>query len=596
MNKNDDIAELIATAFFIVIIAVTMIALAFNYILLNGFITLIVFCIFGYCFSYHTKIIIGFTAICGLVSYCIWPIQLENYQAIQEPLWTLLQGRGASDIISNFDEISKLWISAHINLLYELSVWVTVAPILAPAGLISGAILGHKSMLHDAYQKGAKQTIKTKKKQFKISSRFVASLAKYSARRGEGTLIGGGARNKKIVIPDKDLNQHLLVLGPTGSGKTVTIANFVESWIEAEKPVIFIDGKGDRDLSEKILCFADKHQRETYFFSADESYSDNYDPFYVGGYTSIKDRVMATLDWSEVFYEKTSEVYLQTTIKVMKECGEPMTMENILKYLDLTNLINLLRSKEAELKNCENLLEEVGLLDNNDKNLQGLKLGLQSFANSEAAKKLSSDDHAITLRFKNAIEEKAVAYVSLSPLEYPKMAKSLGRLMINDLKATLSEFLKYGGQDVLLIFDEFSSFGGDEILNLINQGRSAGAHIITGTQSVADLERSVEKGGEAFKEQMLANHKTFILHAQTTASNAEFFSKSIGTKNAFEPTIQIDEDGVTGLGSIRETQQFRVSPNEFRDLKQGEAYILTNLSDKPPVKIGVRLSKVVSKP
>lgn len=74
-----------------------------------------------------------------------------------------------------------------------------------------------------------------------------------SAETAAGSLIGTDRYGGRIELSDKASNQHMLVLGTTGSGKTITVCNIVESAIRRGLPLIYIDGKGDYDLKE-IEC------------------------------------------------------------------------------------------------------------------------------------------------------------------------------------------------------------------------------------------------------------------------------------------------------------------------------------------------------
>ena len=60
------------------------------------------------------------------------------------------------------------------------------------------------------------------------------------------------------------------------------------------------------------------------------------------------------------------------------------------------------------------------------------------------------------------------------------------------------------------------------------------------------------------------------------ASEREFLSKQFGTAKTYKLTAQIDTqntDNSTGMGSVREVDEFRVHPNDIDRLKKGQAYI-----------------------
>ena len=93
-------------------------------------------------------------------------------------------------------------------------------------------------------------------------------------------------------------------------------------------------------------------------------------------------------------------------------------------------------------------------------------------------------------------EEHAVVYFCLPALEFPALARLVGKLVINDLKSAAAAQLtkpKARRLPFYAIFDEFSVFAGEQVLNLINMGRGAGVHAVLATQSVADIGRAVTK-------------------------------------------------------------------------------------------------------
>lgn len=59
----------------------------------------------------------------------------------------------------------------------------------------------------------------------------------------------------------------MLATGVTGTGKTTLIASLMEAALQQDKPVIFMNGKGERKsmLEFKALCEA--YDRKVYLFS-----------------------------------------------------------------------------------------------------------------------------------------------------------------------------------------------------------------------------------------------------------------------------------------------------------------------------------------
>ncbi len=186
------------------------------------------------------------------------------------------------------------------------------------------------------------------------------------AETPEGTNIGTKRnQTEPFIISDKSLNTHMLVSGTTGGGKTVSVSNFVESFITRGLPVIYIDGKGDTELAGQIERFALANQRP-YFGFAMVGVSCQYNPLASGGYSSKKDRLIELREWSEAHYRKLAEGYLQTTFKILAACNIEVNLLSAAEYLDRTKLISLLRETQPE--NAKALIEELQDQEEAEKN------------------------------------------------------------------------------------------------------------------------------------------------------------------------------------------------------------------------------------
>ncbi|HAG07009.1 MAG TPA: hypothetical protein DCL13_02400, partial [Peptococcaceae bacterium] len=137
----------------------------------------------------------------------------------------------------------------------------------------------------------------------------------------DGTLLGiEKGSGKPVIITDREVNQHELVVGTTGSGKTTTVANFAESATQRELACLAIDGKGDPDLAEKARILAEKHGRTYKQFSMHWP-SCRYDPLAHGGITELKDKLLYLTEWSEPHYEALAGRYLQFVFRVFERAG-----------------------------------------------------------------------------------------------------------------------------------------------------------------------------------------------------------------------------------------------------------------------------------
>ena len=450
-----------------------------------------------------------------------------------------------------------------------------------PAGCFVGAAVYGAYQAYRKHPLGSLKRMKIMEKPHGNVSKLATNMNNNrNANTAEGSIIGTDKYARIIELSDRAANQHTLVLGTTGSGKTVTVCNIVESAINRGLPLIYIDGKGDYDLAQRIAKYGEEKGRPVSLFAM-KGESLKYNPLATGGFTSKKDRIIELRDWSEEHYKKLAEGYLQCVFKVMEACKMPCTMATLAENLDIKRLKALVREHEKEIPNAQALMDELGNQDQASKSIDSLTAEIRNFTASEIGPlfQINEGEHVLTLD--NIIKTNGIAYFCLPALEFPSMSQTLGRLIINDLKATMAQQLGHGKKNkVYVVFDEFSVFAGEQVLNVINMGRSAGIHAILSTQSLSDIASGRKESPDHFINQVVANCNNFILHRQNSAEDAEKLAAMMGTRNTLEYTAQVSQTGPTHMGSVRRTRGFIAHPDEIKSLKTGEAFFFAKESNK----------------
>lgn len=485
-------------------------------------------------------------------------------------LWIIIWLASLVYVFGAFDIFNWLW-------------WVCLIVTLLPA---LPFIIRKKSVFKLVIAELKKQKFHNK------SSQIIKEVRSEKAFCGFSTLIGTDLfRAQKVKLSNSALNQHVLVLGTTGSGKTSTVLNFVESAIQQGAPLIYIDGKGEDADGRKIINYAKNHNRTAYLFST-ETQECSYNPIASGGYTSKKDRIVELREWSEEHYKKIAEGFLQTVFKVMDKCGVKANLATLSVYLDFPKLKNLVRDNEDKLDDPKALMNEILRHENNAKDLSSLKAEIQNFVESELGEVFKLDNGKPVIELEKIIKQKSVVYFSLPSTEFPSLAKLLGRLIINDLKAVINKTAKTQKKTpVFLIFDEFSVFAGEQVLNLINQGRSKGVHAILVTQCLSDIARGVSNNSDHFMNQVLENCNTYIIHRLNSYVEADKVSQLFGTYKKIKYTAQFDDKDRSQKGSARAVDAFNVHPNEIKNLRTGNAFVLSK-TDHMARRIYARVSEI----
>ncbi len=405
-------------------------------------------------------------------------------------------------------------------------------------------------------------------------------LKKLNDEHKEGTVLGVSKfSGKPVVIPDRYINQVALVLGTTGSGKTITLRRFYQRAMMQSYPLIVIGGKPDEANINWLMDLAKRYNRRFIGFNCGNFLS--YDALAHGNFTELKDKIICLKDvWENDYYRSIAEDYLQTTFEVLLKLGGILDLKRVVDCLNYSKLKLL----AADTKD-EGLIDRVKELKNYErKDITGLQAHLNILINSELGRYFDKTENSFSLT--EVIDQQAIVYFALPALRFPSFAKVLGKLVINDIKAVIDRNRSYDGP-VFTVFDEFSVFAGEQVLNLVNMGRGKGVHAIFGTQGLADL----DKVDVSFKNQVLNCVNTLICHQLNDQDSAETVANWVGTKDVFTVTAQLNmKESDSGMGSVRVNKEYIVHPDAIKQgLRTGEVFCVTKVGGFRRDKVRVKL-------
>ncbi len=309
-----------------------------------------------------------------------------------------------------------------------------------PQGMLLASLIRFFMSPRNELQKKLKKISegKSEAKQYKISQKAIdKKLAAIKTSACEGGSIMGIDCNtgESVTLMDKAANMHTLAIGTTGSGKTTSICNIVESAIVRGLPLFYVDGKGDNQLAHSIGNFAKQQGRPFYLFSM-VGESVKYNPIALGGITSKKDRIIELRIWSEDHYRKIAEGYLQTVFSILDSFTIEPDLMTLSKYLHPDALYDLAREKQAQ-----SVIGDIESLEAKYRDVSSLIAEIDNMTKSEIGHLFDTRSGTV-LTLDKALEENAIVYFCLQPLAFPAYAECLGKLIINDLKALAAEQLQ----------------------------------------------------------------------------------------------------------------------------------------------------------
>lgn len=426
----------------------------------------------------------------------------------------------------------------------------------------------------------------------------------YRKRQGHEVFLGMDIKKKPVTFNVRDLFKHCLVSGTTGSGKTVMMYNIMEQALREDMGVVYVDGKGSPKTVESITKLARHYGKKVYNFSDKTDW--HYNPVKYGKPTSITDRLMAVMEWSEQFYANESRNLLQGVISFLQDFGFPSDLETIHGYLDLQAVGRFLYcQQEVTEEQADNNLGESRTSiragrkvqrynklffdkdyitqadiekletkkDERMKLIQGLRTQLEMLIYSDLGEKFQEADGK-TLNVKEIVTRGDIAVFSLDSNNYSSFIGTIGRFIIADCAYITQELFHDMGdfKGVLGMFDEFGAYGTDNILQILSQAREANFGAVLGIQSISDLAN--KRRNIDIKKQTIDNCNTFIFGRANDPENAEEIAKLIGTYRDIDRTVMTENKGSRLMrietkgerGTVRKVNKFIFDPDRIKDL------------------------------
>jgi conjugal transfer pilus assembly protein TraD len=370
-----------------------------------------------------------------------------------------------------------------------------------------------------------------------------------NGRRVEVPLAGGGGG-------------HTLVVGATGSGKTVTQTLIAVRAIQAGSAAIVVDPKGDPGMREQLRSAAIDAGREMIEWSPVGPAA--YNPYSHGSDTEIADRLLAGEHFTEPHYMRQAQRYLGHAVRALRACGEEVSLGRIVELLDPPALEQLLRDAPEELALAGHAYLD-SLTTRQIQDLGGARDRLAILAESDVGRWVDPAAGA-TFNLLAAVRSGAVVYFSLESDSRPLLAQMLGAAIVQDLQSTVAA-LQGEPVPAVVVIDEFSAVAAEHVVALFGRARSAGFSLLLGTQELADLRLP---GRERILEQVMGNLSLLIAHRQVVPSSAELLSRLGGSRGAWKVTW-----GRGGQASRTRTEEPRLDPELLTSLAPGWAAVVS---------------------
>jgi len=392
--------------------------------------------------------------------------------------------------------------------------------------------------------------------------------------QSSAVLLGSDAAGSEVLLGDRELSAHGLILGASGAGKTTTLLTILTEQIRRGGPVVAIDMKGSPAFAEELARAAGGAGRRFRCWTMDGA--ERWNPLAHGNATELKDKLIATERFTEPHYQRAAERYVQTVLNVLGEVhpDRPPTLEEVVGLMDPGRLGGVLRGlPKPSAERVQDYL--AGLTPDQLSAVRGLGTRLAIVSESHTGRYLTpGDEPGVDLRA--ALSGDEVVLFSLNSSTYGKLAAQIGTLVVQDLVTAAGHRLAAAESTRATIgIDEFSALGAENVISLLARGRESGLCVLLATQELADLDRTAP----GLRDQVLGNTAIKIAHRQDVPASAQTIAQIAGTERTWEQTYQIGRGPLgrfdTSRGTQRQVEQFIVHPNEIKALPTGHAVLIT---------------------
>ena len=402
---------------------------------------------------------------------------------------------------------------------------------------------------------------------------------------GDATICINKDTNKKVILPFKDRFLHMLVLGPTGCGKTSQILiPMINEDISSGNGVTVIEPKGD--LAEKVYAMAKYYGKEAVYFNPTHPDCPIFNPLY-GEEDEVIENMATTFKMlspgSSAYFLDMNEVAIRNALKVLKRLkGNDATLVDLSVVLHnsnsqgkiLLNSFSRLPEKTVEITK-ENA--EIASWFNNEYYNEKSKVyehcsGLRSQLN-----KITSNTHLRRV----LIEEKKILAISTAQGELGALGAFLGYFIILNFQSAV--FKRPGNENTriphFLYIDEFQTYSNPGFANMLTQGRSYKVASHLATQNRALMAMGGGQDGKNFVELVSTNARNVVVFPGINSADAKYYSEEFGeitrkettkstTRQQFNPLYGFKPLSSPSIGErVNEITEARFSPSDliFKD-------------------------------
>ena len=445
------------------------------------------------------------------------------------------------------------------------------------------------------------------------------NFATMEKKPGDVILCKNKDTNQDVIIPCKDRFLHMLVLGPTGSGKTsqIILPLLNQDLQNKESGITVIEPKGD--LAEKAYAMAQYYGRKAIYFNPILESCPTFNPLY-GKEEDVIENIVTAFKMlntdSAQYFQDMNEQLLRNALKVLKR-----TKGNHATLIDLSRLISNTGGSGRKLVQGEfNSMEaptDAIAKENEDianyflsdyfneksktfENTSGVRSQVAKIVSNKFLRKVLNPQGKSDIDFDNHLETGTVICISTAQGKLRDLGRFLGYFIILNFQA--ATFKRPGNENTrrnhFLYIDEFQSYSNPGFADMLTQGRSYRVASQLATQNRALIGMGSGKDGEDFIELVSTNARNIVLFPGGNYNDAKYYSEQFGeiekitiaegtNRTAGNPLVLSKMQPAKDTFQVKEELEARMSPTDIILRPFGEiTYSIVQTNTLQPAGIG----------
>ena len=399
-----------------------------------------------------------------------------------------------------------------------------------------------------------------------------------------------------IRLPYTDRFLHMLIIGPTGCGKTSQIITPMlnQDVKNLEAGVTVIEPKGD--LAEKIYAMAQYYGRKAIYFNPILDACPSFNPLY-GKEEDVIENIVTTFNMfdpdTKQYFRDMNEQLLRNALKILKRFkGNKATLIDLNTLISNPNgegrmivnkFMKLPAKTEAEQK--ENLDCATYFLENyfNEKsktyeNCSGVRSQVYKITSNKFLRKvLNPTDGKSDLNFDKCLADGEVLCITTAQGKLRDLGSFLGYFIILNFQSSV--FKRPGNENTrrphFLYIDEFQKYSNPGFADMLTQGRSYRVASHLATQARAQIGMGSVKDGNAFINLVSTNCRNVVVFPGVSYDDAKYYSDQFGqdlikkeaksrSHKEFNPIHGFEKIGYDSVSErIDESMESRFSPTDI---------------------------------